>query len=101
MKRSRLPKLDSRRAKKYGITKRSVNRLKIIKRDRQTCYMCHRKLGYREIVLDHVRPLSRRGTHSEDNLRVACAPCNLRKGNRLPEECPWLRQSTGELVIKR
>jgi 5-methylcytosine-specific restriction endonuclease McrA len=42
-----------------------VNRRKIIERDNSTCYMCHRKLGYVEVVLDHVIPITRGGPHSE------------------------------------
>jgi 5-methylcytosine-specific restriction endonuclease McrA len=79
------------RATAWGVTVRPINRWAIIKRDDSTCYLCHRKIGKRECVLDHVIPLSRGGEHSESNLRVACPPCNLRKGNRLPEECEWLK----------
>jgi 5-methylcytosine-specific restriction endonuclease McrA len=62
--------------------------------------MCGRKLSYTEIVLDHKIPLCRGGSHSEDNLAVACTPCNLRKGSKLPAECDWLNQSDGTLTIK-
>jgi 5-methylcytosine-specific restriction endonuclease McrA len=54
-----------------------------------------------QVVFDHVAPLSRGGPHSEANLRVACAPCNRRKGNKLPAECTWLKKSTGILVLKK
>jgi hypothetical protein len=67
-------------------------RVRIIERDKQTCYMCKRKLAIEEITLDHVRPRSRGGDDSEANLKVACEPCNNRKGDRLPEECEWLKQ---------
>jgi 5-methylcytosine-specific restriction endonuclease McrA len=77
-----------------------VNRRKIIQRDNSTCYMCGRKLGYTEIVIEHKVPLSRGGSHSEDNLAVACAPCNSRKGSKLPAECEWLKKSDGTLVVK-
>lgn len=36
--------------------------------------------------LDHVIPLSRGGAHSEDNIRVTHARCNLKKGTKLVEE---------------
>src|SRR5690349_20242374 len=67
-------------------------RVRIIERDCATCYMCHRKLAFEEITLDHVRPRSRGGSEEDENLRVACEPCNNRKGDRLPEECEWLRR---------
>jgi 5-methylcytosine-specific restriction endonuclease McrA len=60
-----------------------------LRQDGATCYMCHRKLAIEEITLDHVRPRSRGGDESDDNLKVACEPCNNRKGGRLPEECEW------------
>lgn len=85
----------------HGAIVEPVDRDRIIRRDDSTCYMCHRKLGKRDIHLDHVRPVTRGGSHTEDNIKVSCRPCNLRKGNRLPEECPWLRPSDGTLVIKR
>ncbi|MGA9768269.1 MAG: HNH endonuclease [Blastocatellia bacterium] len=78
-----------------------VSRLRVIKRDNSTCYMCGRKLGYSEMVLDHIIPLSRGGAHCESNLAVACAPCNLRKGSKLPAECDWLNQSDGTLTIRK
>lgn len=35
---------------------------------------------------DHIIPLARGGRHELGNLTVACANCNLRKRNKLPEE---------------
>lgn len=89
------------RARRHHVRIEQVSRRRVIKRDESTCYMCHRRLGRDEIVLDHVIPLSRGGPHCESNLRVACAPCNLRKGDKLPAECEWLRPSTGELIIRK
>lgn len=65
-------------------------RVHIIERDNSTCYMCHRKLPFSEVTLEHVIPRSRGGRTVESNLKVACEPCNNRKGNRLIEECEWL-----------
>ena len=38
------------------------------------------------LTLDHVVPRSRGGDSVWENVVTACAPCNLRKGDRLPEE---------------
>jgi 5-methylcytosine-specific restriction endonuclease McrA len=38
------------------------------------------------LTLDHVVPRSRGGDSVWENVVTSCAPCNLRKGNRLPEE---------------
>lgn len=60
-----------------------VSRQFIIDRDDSTCYLCGKICEPGEIHLDHVVPLARGGDHTADNLRVACAPCNLSKGARL------------------
>jgi 5-methylcytosine-specific restriction endonuclease McrA len=51
----------------------------IIARDKSTCYLCGKVCEKHEIHLDHVIPLSRGGEHTIDNIKVACATCNLRK----------------------
>ena len=61
-------------------------RLEIIHRDKWTCYLCGAKLKYDEIHLDHLVPLSRGGENTKENLAVACAECNIAKGNRTPAE---------------
>jgi hypothetical protein len=38
------------------------------------------------LTLDHVIPRSRGGDSVWENVVTACAPCNLRKGDRLLEE---------------
>lgn len=61
-----------------------LRREDIIERDQRTCHLCGRTdLADNEIHLDHVIPLSKRGTHTADNVKVACAPCNLSKGSKL------------------
>ena len=43
-----------------------------------------RKRGDREwdAVVEHVKPRSKGGGHTWDNVRVACNRCNLKKGDR-------------------
>lgn len=36
--------------------------------------------------VDHFIPLSKGGAHVLTNLRIACAPCNLRKNAKMPDE---------------
>lgn len=73
-----------RRARLAGTKMEPIRRAAVVARDRRTCYLCGRSgLPDAEIHLDHVIPLSRGGTHTYDNIRVACAPCNYRKSNRL------------------
>jgi 5-methylcytosine-specific restriction endonuclease McrA len=59
-------------------------------RDGYSCQYCgrhRRELGYREsLTRDHVVPISRGGDNDWLNVVTACSRCNLRKGNRTPEE---------------
>lgn len=49
------------------------------------CYYCGCDLGD-SYHTDHVIPLSRGGSDGPENIVVACGPCNLAKGARLPSE---------------
>lgn len=44
---------------------------------------------------DHIVPKSRGGSDHPDNLRAACTPCNLRRGDRLDGE------PRGRVVVRR
>lgn len=82
-------------------------RAEVIARDGMTCQLCgcavisgrdlYREAQIREpgspylpimpaghykrmLTLDHIKPRSKGGTHDADNLRVACASCNSRRG---------------------
>ena len=64
-----------------GCTRRGI-----FTRDQNTCQYCG-TIGRRdELTIDHVVPRSRGGRSLWENLVVACAPCNGRKGARLPKE---------------
>ncbi len=60
-----------------------LSRRNIMKRDRHICQYCGSKKG---LTLDHVLPRSRGGADSWENLVTACDACNVKKGNRTPEE---------------
>ena len=73
-----------------------VSHQDIIERDNATCWICGLgPLAYEDIHIDHVIPLSKGGSHTSDNLRVACAQCNLRKADKLPSEISHLRYPLG------
>ena len=38
----------------------------------------------RDAVVEHVHPRSKGGTHTWDNVRIACTKCNLLKGDSIP-----------------
>lgn len=82
---------NRRRARMAGVaTIEKIDRTAIIERDASTCYLCLRVLTKKEITLDHVVPLTRGGSHTYDNLRVCCRPCNTRKKSQLLQELSWL-----------
>lgn len=68
---------------KFQTKKIRVNRNRIYKRDGNQCVYCGSK---KELTLDHVIPKSRGGTNEWTNLVACCSKCNLKKGNRTPEE---------------
>ncbi len=86
-----------RRARKRNAPRiEKIDRAAIIARDNGTCYLCGCKPAGRDLTLDHVIPLVRGGSHTADNLRVACRSCNSSKRTRLLSEIDitrYLRRS--------
>ena len=60
-----------------------VNRQRLYKRDNNECAYCGSK---KELTIDHILPKSRGGKNSWSNLITCCLPCNLKKGDKTPEE---------------
>ena len=48
------------------------------------CAYCHRETVAKERHIDHVRPIAKGGTHTSDNLVMACASCNRAKRDQMP-----------------
>ena len=63
--------------------KRKISRRALFARDGHRCVYCG---SAGRLTLDHVVPRSRGGDSVWENVVTSCAPCNLRKGNRLLEE---------------
>lgn len=62
---------------------RKISRRAVFARDGYECQYCG---AASHLTMDHVIPRSRGGRSSWENVVTSCAPCNLRKGNRLPAE---------------
>jgi 5-methylcytosine-specific restriction endonuclease McrA len=62
--------------------RRKITRRAVFARDRWTCQYCGAERG--KLTVDHVIPRSKGGTSQWDNIVTCCAPCNRRKGDRLP-----------------
>lgn len=63
----------------------TFSRAKLIRRDR-CCAYCGQQFRDRELTVDHILPQSRGGRDGWMNCVAACAFCNARKADRLPEE---------------
>jgi 5-methylcytosine-specific restriction endonuclease McrA len=55
-------------------------------RDGHLCMYCGGAFHSHQLTRDHVVPLSRGGRDRWSNVVAACRSCNIRKGNRVPEE---------------
>jgi len=64
--------------------RRKITRRAVFARDRWTCQYCGHERGH--LTVDHVIPRSKGGTSTWDNIVTCCAPCNRRKGDRLPRQ---------------
>lgn len=74
----------SRRAP--GVAVPALTREMLFARDCHVCAYCGRRLRPAELTAEHVHPSSRGGRTTWTNLVSACKPCNLRKGDRTPEQ---------------
>ena len=63
---------------------RKISRRALFARDGWRCAYCGTTNG--RLTLDHIVPRSKGGESIWENVVTACAPCNLRKGNRLLHE---------------
>ena len=72
------------------------SRRSIMIRDNYTCQYCGATPPRATLTLDHVLPRSRGGQTTWDNIVTACRSCNVRKGDRTPEEASMvLRRRPG------
>jgi len=81
--------------------RRQVTNTFLFARDDYTCQYCGRHKselrGRQFLTRDHIRPLSRGGLNSWDNVVTSCSTCNNLKGGRLPSEAGlMLRQDPSE-----
>lgn len=69
----------------WSADERSRLVFKLIAKHGPTCVFCKRDLAWKEITLDHIKPLSMGGGSGLDNLQIACGPCNNAKGSEWDE----------------
>ncbi len=66
------------------VHRRKITRKAVLARDAYTCQYCGRETH--GLTVDHVIPRSRGGESVWENIVASCAPCNRKKGNRMPRE---------------
>ena len=66
------------------VHRRKITRKAVLARDAWTCQYCGSERP--GLTVAHVIPRSRGGESVWENIVASCAPCNRRKGNRLPRE---------------
>lgn len=80
----------------------AFTRYNIYLRDDFSCQYCGDAFAAKELTFDHVMPRSRGGLTEWSNVVAACAPCNLFKANRTPQEAGMpLIQDALEPSIRR
>ena len=67
------------------VHRRKITRKAVLARDSYTCQYCGRE-SPAGLTVDHVIPRSRGGQSEWENIVASCAPCNRKKGSRLPRE---------------
>lgn len=61
----------------------AFTRFNLFLRDRFSCQYCSDR---NELTFDHMVPRSRGGQTTWENVVTACAPCNLKKGGKMPAQ---------------
>lgn len=64
----------------------NFSRKALVKRDRNTCQYCHKKLAASQLTIDHIIPRSQGGITSFTNCVVCCQSCNIKKADKTIEE---------------
>jgi len=75
-----------------------VSNAVLFARDNHTCQYCgrhKRELKRKEhLTREHVKPVSKGGTDTWDNVTTACSTCNHRKSNKMPFEVRMYPKTT-------
>ena len=82
------PSPSGQQAERWNQKRRLRLRRRLFRSDPH-CYWCHVRLLLREATLDHVIPLSKDGSNSQDNQVLACDACNQDRKNKLPTRTRW------------
>lgn len=79
------PGLTNHKARRLEPKASRALKIKIWMNKQKCCRWCGKALGIKEATLEHVIPLARGGSNQQDNLTIACRPCNAARGPDMPE----------------
>jgi len=77
------PKITGSPAKRRAGKTRS--RKKRLYRKTKNCHWCKQEFKLSELTLEHKIPLARGGLDNDNNLTLACEPCNTARGHNMVE----------------
>ena len=66
--------------------KQKFSKRNVFLRDKYECQFCEKRLTFKELTIDHVKPRAQGGVTSYMNCVTSCKKCNARKGDRTPEQ---------------
>lgn len=91
--KSRQKSKRTKTAKTNGTYDISITLEKLYKRDKGVCYICGKHLVLNDDynrpdapTIEHVIPIAKGGTHTWDNVKLACRNCNNHKGTKTYQE---------------
>lgn len=91
--REKRKSLRTKKAKENGKYDNTITLEKVFKRDKGICYICGKKLTLDTFynnplapTIEHVIPIIKGGTHTWNNVKLACRRCNNLKGSKLGKE---------------
>ena len=70
------------------------SRANIYARDQHRCQYCGHQFPTSDLTFDHVVPVAHGGRKDWENIVTCCAPCNRRKGDRLPKQANMVPSRT-------
>ncbi|WP_448572860.1 HNH endonuclease [Trichothermofontia sp.] len=80
-----IPVLLSHLWSTYGMSPKQKRSKKdqLIREYGSCCWWCRKQLPADTLTLDHLKPKSKGGSNSLENLRLSCFQCNNSRGNSL------------------
>ena len=85
--RIKLPSVIALKEYVVQSNKPAFTRFNVFLRDNFTCQYCNQVFLANDLTFDHVTPRSKGGRSRWENVVTACSPCNLKKSNKLSNQC--------------